>query len=87
MDYIWFGRGASRWEPRPVAVLAPPPLQSLHCGLPNAQWPSDHVSLVADFELAPAALGCDGSGGDGDSDGHNSSRLQRGSKQSQQQQL
>jgi hypothetical protein len=33
----------------PVAVLRPPPLRTLRCSLPDGRWPSDHISLVADF--------------------------------------
>jgi hypothetical protein len=36
-------------------VLQPPPLRTLRGGLPSPAWGSDHVSLVADFELAEPA--------------------------------
>lgn len=36
---------------RPLQVLQPPPLQTLKHGLPSIHWPSDHVSLLADFEI------------------------------------
>eukprot|EP00887_Chlorella_sp_A99_P001011 scaffold5.g1011.t1 len=56
VDYIWFtphSPGSSGdWSMRPLGVLLPPPVQTLRCGLPNHQWPSDHVCLVADFELS-----------------------------------
>lgn len=35
----------------PTAVLLPPPLESLHCGLPSPEWPSDHISLLTKFTL------------------------------------
>lgn len=36
---------------KPRRVLLVPPLEVLHCGLPSPQWPSDHVSIVADFNF------------------------------------
>ena len=36
---------------RAVRVLLPPPLDSLHCGLPSPEWASDHISLLVDFEF------------------------------------
>lgn len=36
----------------PHSVLLPPPLESLHCGLPSPEWPSDHISLMARFVIA-----------------------------------
>ena len=38
----------------PCRVLLPPPLQSLRCGLPSPEWPSDHVSILVEFALLPA---------------------------------
>lgn len=32
-------------------MLLPPPLESLHCGLPSPEWPSDHISLLANFTI------------------------------------
>ncbi|GAB4817059.1 hypothetical protein N2152v2_004105 [Parachlorella kessleri] len=43
--------GGARFALRPLGVLQPPSLQSLATGLPSGAWPSDHVSLVADFAL------------------------------------
>lgn len=42
---------APRFTLRPLSVLQPPPLQSLRTGMPCGAWPSDHVSLLADFAL------------------------------------
>ena len=66
VDYIWFtpdsGNSSSTatskapsggWRVQPLAVLMPPPLQGLRTGLPSHAWPSDHVSLVADFMVVP----------------------------------
>ena len=36
----------------PTSVLLPPPIESLHCGLPSPEWPSDHISLLASFTIA-----------------------------------
>ncbi len=36
---------------RPRRALLPPPLDSLHCGLPSPAWPSDHISLLCDFQM------------------------------------
>lgn len=36
---------------RPFRVRVPPPLRTLHYGLPSRSWPSDHICLVVDFEL------------------------------------
>ena len=35
----------------PVAVLRPPSQHRVEQGLPNANFPSDHVSLVCDFAI------------------------------------
>ena len=61
MDYIWYtppaegdaaeAAGGGRYALRPLSVLLPPSLQSLRTGLPAGAWPSDHVSLVADFAV------------------------------------
>ena len=40
---------------RPVAVLQPPPTAAAAQGLPSMALPSDHIPLVARFQLAPAA--------------------------------
>lgn len=42
---------AGNWSLEPTAVLLPPPLESLHCGLPSPEWPSDHISLLAIFQV------------------------------------
>ncbi|KXZ49029.1 hypothetical protein GPECTOR_23g117 [Gonium pectorale] len=42
-----------RFELVPVAVLQPPPLDSLPRGLPAVGWGSDHISIVTQFELRP----------------------------------
>ena len=39
----------------PTSVLLPPPIESLHCGLPSPEWPSDHISLLASFTIAAVA--------------------------------
>jgi hypothetical protein len=40
-------------------VLQPPSLRTLHGGLPSKAWPSDHISLVADFALHQLRGGAD----------------------------
>ncbi|CAN8069288.1 unnamed protein product [Agarophyton chilense] len=56
LDYIWFGADSVL----PVAILEVPDERSLfgkeaetdsEDGIPNAQWSSDHVALVAEFQL------------------------------------
>lgn len=56
LDYIWFGADSVL----PVAILEIPDERSLfgkeaetdsEDGIPNAQWSSDHVALVAEFQL------------------------------------
>ena len=42
---------APRWMLRPKRVVQPPPLSSLRCGLPSPKYPSDHISLIADFTM------------------------------------
>ena len=42
---------APRWRLRPKRVVQPPPLSSLRCGLPSPKYPSDHISLIADFTM------------------------------------
>ena len=37
------------WMLKPYRVAQPPPLRSLRCGLPSPKYPSDHISLIADF--------------------------------------
>ena len=61
VDYIFYtpqAPGAMNTEEaaqlRPLRVLRPPPLRTLHHGLPCLSWPSDHVCLLADFELTNA---------------------------------
>jgi mRNA deadenylase 3'-5' endonuclease subunit Ccr4 len=50
VDYIFYGDGEEAGL-KPVRVLKPPSLSSVPSGLPSLTWPSDHLSLVADFEL------------------------------------
>lgn len=38
-------------EMRCVAVLGPPNLAALPTGLPSQHWGSDHIPLVADYEI------------------------------------
>jgi mRNA deadenylase 3'-5' endonuclease subunit Ccr4 len=57
VDYVWYtaepvGEGGATL--RALGVLQPPRLAGIHSGLPSAEWPSDHVALVADFEVASA---------------------------------
>jgi hypothetical protein len=42
---------APRWVLRPKRVVQPPPLSSLRCGLPSPKYPSDHISLIAEFAM------------------------------------
>lgn len=39
---------------RPVAVLQPPHPSAVEQGLPSVALPSDHIPLIAQFQLAPA---------------------------------
>lgn len=43
--------GSNEWELVPTRVAMVPPLRSLRCGLPAPEYPSDHISLVADFSV------------------------------------
>lgn len=63
VDYIFYspqppeeetdgGDMEARPHLRPVKVLQPPSLRTMHAGLPSLGWPSDHLSLLADFEIA-----------------------------------
>ena len=45
------GSGSRSWVLKPFRVALPPPLQSLRCGLPSPKYPSDHISLIADFSM------------------------------------
>lgn len=40
---------AGGWELVPTRVAMVPPLRNLRCGLPAPEYPSDHISLVAEF--------------------------------------
>lgn len=40
------------WVLNPYRVAHPPPLKSLRCGLPSPKYPSDHISLIADFSMS-----------------------------------
>ncbi|KAK9799388.1 hypothetical protein WJX73_009972 [Symbiochloris irregularis] len=55
VDFVWFSPQAGSHTVVPCRVLLPPPLESLHCGLPSQHWPSDHISLVFDFVLLSSA--------------------------------
>ena len=37
------------WELLPLRVVHVPPLSALRGGLPAPEYPSDHISLIADF--------------------------------------
>jgi hypothetical protein len=41
------------WEVRPVGVLDVPPKNTIGMGLPNCSIPSDHVFLLADYDIVP----------------------------------
>ena len=67
VDYIFFTPSSSRKNEnekknlpragvRPVRIVMPPPLSSVPKGLPSSIWPSDHISLVADFEFLNASV-------------------------------
>lgn len=43
------GQGCLTLEP--LRVFQPPPLRTMHTGLPSVTWPSDHLSLIADFAI------------------------------------
>ena len=55
LDYVWCDEGG---EPgsgralRPVATMPMPPLEAVRAqvALPNAEFPSDHLPMVADLE-------------------------------------
>ncbi|KAK9805158.1 hypothetical protein WJX72_002651 [[Myrmecia] bisecta] len=51
VDYIWYHSQASSYVLEPLRVLDPPPLETLHCGLPSPEWASDHICLVCEFGL------------------------------------
>ena len=36
---------------KPLRVFQPPSLRTMHSGLPSFMWPSDHLSLIADFAM------------------------------------
>jgi hypothetical protein len=46
---ISFQEGCCAGGLRPVAVLQAPKKRSVARGMPTAEFPSDHISLVADF--------------------------------------
>ncbi|KAK9842562.1 hypothetical protein WJX81_006229 [Elliptochloris bilobata] len=48
------GPDAPAFTLRAARVLLPPDFASLYCGLPSPEWPSDHISLLAEFEVARA---------------------------------
>ncbi len=43
---------AGKWQLQPLSVLHPPPRSHVAQGLPSRTLPSDHISLVCDFEVA-----------------------------------
>ncbi len=45
------GEGEETMMLKPLRVFQPPPLRTMHNGLPSFMWPSDHLSLIADFAL------------------------------------
>ncbi|DBA77493.1 TPA: Protein angel 1, variant 2 [Trebouxia sp. C0004] len=51
VDYIWYTPQVGSANVRPVAVLNPPCQQFVSRGLPTADFPSDHVSVVCDFQI------------------------------------
>ncbi|KAK9815961.1 hypothetical protein WJX74_009445 [Apatococcus lobatus] len=51
VDFMWFTPEMEGLRLRPRRALLPPPLDSLHCGLPSPTWPSDHISLLCDFHM------------------------------------
>lgn len=51
VDFVWYTPRVQHLTLIPTAVLLPPPLESLHCGLPSPEWPSDHISLLTKFNL------------------------------------
>lgn len=46
------GSQSRGWVLRPYRVAQPPPLKSLRCGLPSPKYPSDHISLIAEFSMS-----------------------------------
>ena len=52
--YAGGGGGGCAWRVRPLAALDVPPASAVAGGCPHRYVASDHVCLVADFELAPA---------------------------------
>lgn len=67
VDFIMFtpegsagqGDDDDAWLVRPLAALDVPPAAAVAGGCPHRYVASDHVCLVADYELAPV---CDGRG-------------------------
>ncbi|KAL4513210.1 hypothetical protein Ndes2437B_g08253 [Nannochloris sp. 'desiccata'] len=41
---------------KPLRVFQPPPLRTIQTGLPSVMWPSDHLSLIADFVIQQKQL-------------------------------
>ncbi|KAK9835122.1 hypothetical protein WJX84_011986, partial [Apatococcus fuscideae] len=56
VDFMWFTPEMEGLRLRPRRALLPPPLDSLHCGLPSPTWPSDHISLLCDFQMLGAPM-------------------------------
>lgn len=52
VDFIWFTPLVpGGYSCRAEGVLLPPPLTSLPCGLPSADFSSDHVAVGCDFVI------------------------------------
>ena len=50
--------GAPAFSLRAARVLLPPDFASLYCGLPSPEYPSDHISLLAEFDVLRADGAC-----------------------------
>ena len=48
------GLGAPAFSLRAARVLLPPDFESLYCGLPSPEFPSDHISLLVEFDVRRA---------------------------------
>eukprot|EP01025_Chloroclados_australasicus_P065320 TRINITY_DN8908_c1_g2_i1.p1 TRINITY_DN8908_c1_g2~~TRINITY_DN8908_c1_g2_i1.p1 ORF type:complete len:446 (-),score=64.49 TRINITY_DN8908_c1_g2_i1:894-2120(-) len=51
VDYIWYSTTGEEWKLHPQRVLQPPSETLVKDGLPLTEYPSDHICLLADFEL------------------------------------
>lgn len=50
------GQGAPAWELVATRVALAPPLSAMRGGMPSPEYPSDHISLVAEFTTRPVQL-------------------------------